>query len=555
MKKITLFSFAVIAFTSFVHAQNQNVGVGTLTPNASAMLDVVSTSKGVLVPRMNTAQMNAITSPANGLMIYNTDSLCFCYYKSLAWVSLCNSGSGGSGATGPTGPTGAAGSAGATGPTGPAGSNGATGATGPTGTSGSNGATGPTGPTGPSQTAWWILGNSGTSAGTNFVGTTDAQDFVTKTNNIERMRVNVGGPVVTNNPTPAAGDVFSVYGTGYAGAISPLGDFAVNGYVSGTGIAVYGEQGGTGQGVYGLNSSSGAGVVGNSTSGYGVVGVANGTLITAVRGANTNAAGTGIIALGNNVTPGTVLTGGTGLAANGTHGLFSLGTNATNGNGVVGVGNGSATIYTNPSGSGVTGTGSTFGVTGYCTTTTNSQGGYFDCGSANGYAYVGLNFSGTDYKINGGGAVATIVKDLDGKNKNMICPEAPEALFQDFGTGQLANGSTHITIDPVFAKNVFIDDKHPLRVFVQLEGDCKGVFVTNKTQNGFDVIELDGGKSNVKFTWQITANRIDAKDESGKVVSHYQDIRFPPAPDRMTPEKMEAQKVNQSNTLISKPKK
>jgi hypothetical protein len=48
------------------------VGIGTTTPNANAALDVVSTSQGMLFPRMTTAQRNAIVSPAKGLTIFNT---------------------------------------------------------------------------------------------------------------------------------------------------------------------------------------------------------------------------------------------------------------------------------------------------------------------------------------------------------------------------------------------------------------------------------------------------------------------------------------------------
>lgn len=552
-------------------AQNQNVGIGTLTPNSSAMLDVVSTTKGVLVPRMNTAQMNAITTPANGLMIYNTDSLCFCYYKSVAWTSLC--GGGGSGGAGPTGPTGPAGSAGATGATGSAGATGATGsagatgatgpsgsngATGPTGPSGSNGATGPTGPTGPSQTAWWILGNAGTSAGTNFVGTTDAQDFVTKTNNVERMRVNVGGPVITNNPTPAAGDVFSVYGTGYAGAISPLGDYAINGYVSGTGAAVYGEQTSTGVGVYGNNTAGGAGVYGISATNYGVIGVANNTNVSGVRGANQNTGGVGIIALGNAVTPGSAITGGCGMASNGTSfGGFSLATTAASGNGFIGVGNNSATSFSSPSGSGLAGTGITYGVAGFATSAASGTfAGYFDANStANGYAFVGGTFGGTDYAINSAGTKATQVKDLSGKMRTMFCPEAPEVLFQDFGTSQLVNGTAHIDMDPIFSKNIQIDEKHPIKVFIQLEGDCKGVYVTNKSEKGFDVIELGSGNSNVKFSWQVVANRADTKDENGNITSLFATVRFPDAPMRMKSVKTEIVPFGQTTVLFNKTKK
>ena len=49
------------------------VGVNTTTPDPSAILDVSSTNKGILFPRMTTAQKLAITSPANGLMVYDTD--------------------------------------------------------------------------------------------------------------------------------------------------------------------------------------------------------------------------------------------------------------------------------------------------------------------------------------------------------------------------------------------------------------------------------------------------------------------------------------------------
>ena len=134
------FSFVFLLAGMQTFAQNNNVGIGTLTPNASSMLDVVSTNKGVLIPRMNTVQMTAIAAPANGLLVYNTDSSCFCYYKINIWMSLCNEG--GVGATGPTGATGANGAAGATGPTGAAGTNGSAGANGATGSNGTNGTNG-----------------------------------------------------------------------------------------------------------------------------------------------------------------------------------------------------------------------------------------------------------------------------------------------------------------------------------------------------------------------------------------------------------------------------
>ena len=88
--------------------------------------------------------------------------------------------------------------------------------------------------------------------------------------------------------------------------------------------------------------------------------------------------------------------------------------------------------------------------------------------------------------------IQAIVKDLNEEPVIMYCPEAPEVLFQDYGIGQLVNGKTHITLDPILVKNIQVDENHPMKVFVTLEGDCNGVYVTNKSADGFDVIELQG---------------------------------------------------------------
>lgn len=52
---------------------------------ASAIVDIKSTTQGLLVPRMSAAQMNAISSPATGLMVYNTTAGVFCSYTGAAW--------------------------------------------------------------------------------------------------------------------------------------------------------------------------------------------------------------------------------------------------------------------------------------------------------------------------------------------------------------------------------------------------------------------------------------------------------------------------------------
>jgi len=67
----------------------QNVGIGTTSPNASALLDLSSTTKGVLLPRMSTTQRNAIASPVSGLVIINTDDLCLDIYDGVNWIKNC----------------------------------------------------------------------------------------------------------------------------------------------------------------------------------------------------------------------------------------------------------------------------------------------------------------------------------------------------------------------------------------------------------------------------------------------------------------------------------
>ena len=77
----------VLLLSTFSFAQ---VGIGTTTPNASAILDITSTSKGLLPPRMNTIQRNAITSPAEGLVVYNTDLACWETFNGVRWVNFAS---------------------------------------------------------------------------------------------------------------------------------------------------------------------------------------------------------------------------------------------------------------------------------------------------------------------------------------------------------------------------------------------------------------------------------------------------------------------------------
>lgn len=92
MKKIIIiFLLNVLLFHI---AQPQSIGIGTTSPNISALLDVNSISKGMLVPRMTTAQRLAISSPATGLLVFDTDTNCFWFYAGASWSKLITNGSG-----------------------------------------------------------------------------------------------------------------------------------------------------------------------------------------------------------------------------------------------------------------------------------------------------------------------------------------------------------------------------------------------------------------------------------------------------------------------------
>ncbi|PCJ88092.1 MAG: hypothetical protein COA57_03800 [Flavobacteriales bacterium] len=152
----------LFAFQLNISAQ-QNVGIGTLTPDSSAALEILANDKGILIPRTDT---NLVPNPATGLLIYQNSAAAFYYFDGVFWRPI------GSGVSGPVGPPGTTGQQGIQGPTGP------TGVQGPTGTGvGIPGPTGSTGPQGPTGTGVGIPGPTGPTgaAGTNGVAGSTGQ--------------------------------------------------------------------------------------------------------------------------------------------------------------------------------------------------------------------------------------------------------------------------------------------------------------------------------------------------------------------------------------------
>ena len=137
MKKLFYLCIALVGMSASAQV---GIGVPTADINASAQLEVSSTSKGFLAPRMTQAQKNNISSPAAGLLVFQTDApIGFYYFDGSVWQS----------GLGPQGPQGAQGVAGATGPMGPQGIQGIAGVAGVPGPQGDMGAQGPQGDMGP----------------------------------------------------------------------------------------------------------------------------------------------------------------------------------------------------------------------------------------------------------------------------------------------------------------------------------------------------------------------------------------------------------------------
>jgi len=86
---------------SNIFNNGSSVGIGTVSPNASAALEVNSTTKGFLLPTMTQTQRNAISTPATGLLIYQSDNTPgFYYYNGAAWTAIAGAAGGGGGAAG-----------------------------------------------------------------------------------------------------------------------------------------------------------------------------------------------------------------------------------------------------------------------------------------------------------------------------------------------------------------------------------------------------------------------------------------------------------------------
>lgn len=285
----------------------------------------------------------------------------------------------------------------------------------------------------------------------------------------------------------------------WASANGLSGAPAIAGAVSGNNIGVYGS------------ATQGIGVQAMSDDGHALMAQASEADKFAAWGANAHASGTGVAGSGSNATL-YYLTSGTGGAFSSRHvGLFAYATDTT-GTGIATMGNHvSDTVYTLADGSGGSFNGTKFGVYGVARNLSGDRaGGYFRTWSQapahdSVWTYVGYNYAGTKYNVLGNGLNVEAFDAKDG-SRLVFSTAATSPYIEDFGTGRLAGGHCRVNLDPVFMECCNATDASPLMVFVTLNDDCRGVYVKTD-ERGFDVRELDGGKSTAAFSYRVVGAR------------------------------------------------
>jgi hypothetical protein len=107
------------------------------------------------------------------------------------------------------------------------------------------------------------------------------------------------------------------------------------------------------------------------------------------------------------------------------------------------------------------------------------------------------------------------VVPIDGGKRTvaMSAIESPQNWFEDAGSTRLVNGAAVVAMDPEFLQTVAPQVEY--QVFLTPYGDCKGLYVTNRTAASFEVHELGGGTASVSFGYRIMALR-----------KNYENVRF-----------------------------
>jgi hypothetical protein len=479
--------------TSTTYSQ---VGVNVAVPDTSAELEILSTNKGFIIPRMTQDQRTAIASPANGLMVFQTTApIGLFYYNVSTWIQL---------------------------------------------------------------STWQLTGNTGTNNTTNKLGTTDLNPVILTTEGTEKMRIDANGNVGigTNNPTLSL-DVLGTFrledGTQGAGKILTSN---ANGSIKWENSSALGFSGWSLTGNSGMSATN---YIGTSTnqdffiktnssahptsvevriqgdnlatpSASGNVGIGltaaptskvqvQGSILGGTLPTNTTTAV--INAVNNNSTAGTLSIGVLGQSNStglGSSGVFGNCLSAPGGSaqiGVLGRYQGATVTFPSTGGTGVFGQGwsslytdmpnnryfGAVGITGPWTTSVTY--GIYGKASAGGASF-GVYCDG-DFGVTG--TKSASVPTTKG-NQLVYCKESPEIWFEDFGFGELVNGTAHIRLDEMFLETITVDEKNKMHVTLQEQAETQGLYyVVDADNKGFTVKEKKNGRSNGTFSYSIMAKR------------------------------------------------
>ncbi len=190
---------------------------------------------------------------------------------------------------------------------------------------------------------------------------------------------------------------------------------------------------------------------------------------------------------------------------------------ATNAAGVYGINTAST------AGDGVYGSGF-YGVAGVANSTAGSAAIYGSASTSGTYAgyFAGATYTVGTQTATGTKSAVVPINEAKTEWRKLYCEEAAQVYFNDYGSAELHNGRALVMLDPIFIKTVTIDASHPIKVFIEMNGETRGVFV-QKRIDGFDVIENNGGNSNAAFDYRVVALR-----------KGYEDVRMEASPGPIT---------------------
>ena len=429
-----LFYFLIV-FSSVSFSQNVAINATGAAPVASAMLDITSTTRGLLIPRMSSVDRGFIASPATGLQVYDTTTGTFWWFNGVIWVEQLGTNNG-----------------------------------------------------------WALAGN--TLAGTEKLGSLNAQPVRFFSNNTERMRILATGEVVVGNTIPFAGDVFSSYATG--------ANFANNGYSNGTGAGIFGSCSSTGAGVRAQNTSTGRAMFAVNSSA---------TTGRAIEGQNTSTTSTdiglGIFHSGN----GRAGNFQNALATNLSISLFASNSttqNNTNAAAIWGQSTGIRGVVglaslANASSIGINGQyiggGNIDAIGVFGAANSNATFGYGCVGQANWRALFGNgNFAVTGTKA------FQIDHPADPENKFLMhyCIESPEVLNLYRGNVVFdSNGDAYVNM-PDYFNAININFSYQL---TPIGTSMPNLYVSEEMTNGR--FKISGGVSGKKVSWEVFGERND----------------------------------------------